>query len=231
MVRLSARASRRLRRVAGNWLLPLLVSLGLLFGVHNLVQADAPPTSNELAVYLQTNSLDVGTATVAGYQQIYYNYQGHQVFLTAAAYSHLHPVVSGEFVAWQGQIEGAGQIFVYDVLTGALTQVTSAGTNQNPFIYQNTVTWESWLDDRWQIFYFDGLQVTQVTADPNPSVRSSTDGRQVIYAEQFTLTATWQTRSYDIGTGQTTTIKEGDEASTAYPKFASDGSIKTGNLD
>ena len=198
-----------------------------MFGVHNLVQAAAPPTSNELAVYLQTNSLDVGTETVDGYQQIYYNYNGHQVFLTTAAYSHLHPVVSGEFVAWQGQIDGAGQIFVYDVLTSALTQITSAGTNQNPFLYQNTVTWESWLDDRWQIFYFDGFQVTQITADTNPSVRPSTNGRQVIYAEQFPATSTWQTRSYDISTGQTNTVKEGNEVSTAYPKFMSDGSIKT----
>ena len=231
MVRLSARDGRRLRRIASNWLLPILVSVGLLFGIHSLVQADAPPSSNELAVYLQSNSLDVGTETVAGYQQIYYNYQGRQVFLTAAAYSHLHPVVSGEFVAWQGQIDGAGQIFVYDVLTSALSQVTSAGTNQSPFIYQNTVTWESWLDDRWQIFYFDGLQVTQITADTNPSVRSSTDGRRVIYAEQFPTTATWQTRSYDISTGLTTTVREGDEASTAYPKFMSDGSIKTDILN
>lgn len=231
MVRLSPRFGRRLRRTASNWLLPMLISLGVLFGVHSLVQADTPPTSNELASYLQTNSLDVGTATVAGYQQIYYNYQGHQVFLTGAAYSHLHPVVSGELVAWQGQIGGAGQIFIFDVLTGVLTQVTSAGTNQNPFIYKNTVTWESWIDDRWQIFYYDGFQVTQITSDPNPSVRSSSDGQQIIYAEQFPLTATWQTRAYNIATGLTTTVKEGDEFSTAYPKFMADGTIKTGNLD
>ena len=231
MVRLSSQFGRKLRRITANWLLPVLISLGVLFGVHSLVQADAPPSTNELAAYLQTNSLDVGTATVAGYQQIYYNYQGRQIFLTGAAYSHLHPVVSSELVAWQGQIDGAGQIFIFDVLTGVLTQVTSAGTNQNPFIHKNSVTWESWIDDRWQIFYFDGQQVTQITSDPNPSVRSSSNGRQIIYAEQFPATASWQTRAYDIATGLTTTVKEGDEASTAYPKFMADGTIKTGNLD
>ena len=229
MGRLNVRTSRRLRRIATNWSLPLMLSLGLLFGVHSFVQADTPPSSSELADYLQTNALDVGTETIDGYQQIYYNYNGNRVFLTGAPYSHLHPVVSGEYVAWQGQIDGAGQIFVYNVLTGAHTQVTSAGTNQSPAIYRNTVTWESWLDDRWQIFYFDGMQVTQVTFDANPSVRASGNGQQIIYAEQFPTD--WQARSYDIATGQTTTIKQGDEASTAYPKFMGDNSIKTGIAD
>jgi len=225
----SPRTSRRLRRLASNWALPVIASLLLIFGVHSLVQADTPPTTNELATYLQTNSLAIGTETVDGYQQIYYNYKGQKVFLTGAPYSHLHPVVSGEFVAWQGQIDGAGQIFIYNVLTGSHTQVTSAGTNQAPSIYKSTVNWESWIDNRWQIFYYDGFQVTQVTADTNPSVRASSDGRQIIYAEQFPTD--WQTRSYDITTGLTTTVKQGDEASTAYPKFTSDGTIKTGNLD
>ncbi len=229
MGRLNAHLERRARQVATNWVLPAGLSLFIFFGVHALVAADAPPSVSELATYLQSNSLEVGTATVAGYQQIYYMYQGHQVFLTSASYSHLHPVVSGEYVAWQGQIDGAGQIFIYDVLTNALTQITSAGTNQSPSIYGHTVAWESWIDDRWQIFYFDGMQVSQITTDPNASVRASTNGQVIIYAEQF-LTD-WQVRSYNIATGLTTLVKQGDEASTAYPRFMADGSIKTGITD
>ena len=226
---INSRFIRRARKFAINWVLPVSLSLCIFLGVHALVSADTPPSVSELATYLQSNSLQVGTQTVGGYQQIYYLYQDHQVFLTSAAYSHLHPVVSGEYVAWQGQLNGAGQIFIYDVLTDSLTQITSAGTNQSPSIYGNTVVWESWVDNRWQIFYFDGMQVSQITTDTNTSVRASTNGKVIIYAEQFL--SDWQVRSYDIATGLTALVKQGDEASTAYPKFIGDTSIKTGIAD
>jgi beta propeller repeat protein len=220
---------RRVRRVLIAWVLPAVVAVGVIFGVNSLVTADTPPNTDQLAQYLQTNSLDPAVESVEGYQQIYYRYNGQKVFLTGANYSHIKPVASGEYVAWEGLNSGAGQIYIYNVLTDALTQVTSASTNQNPAIYQNTVAWESWQDNSWQIFYYDGFSVKQISADGVPSVRPSIQGHQIIYAEQFS--DGWASLSYDLTTGQYTVIKTGDEASTAYPHFAANGSIKTGISD
>jgi beta propeller repeat protein len=211
------------------WLVPAVVALGVIYGVNSLVAADTPPDTDQLAQYLETNSLDPAVDSVEGYQQIYYPYNGQKVWLTSANYSHIKPVASGEYVAWEGLISGAGQIYIYDVLTHALTQVTSASTNQNPAVYQNSVAWESWQDNTWQIFYYDGFSIKQISADGVPSVRPSILYHQIIYAEQFS--DGWASLSYDLTNGQYTVLKTGDEASTAYPHFAADGSVHTGISD
>ena len=225
MGRLNHNSGRRLRRVAAAWLLPALLSLALLFGFHSFAKADSPPNDDELASYLQNNQLDVGADSVNGFQQVYYIWQGSKVFMTEAAYNHTNPVASGEYVAWEGLINGAGQIFVYDVLTHALTQVTSAGTNQNPSIYGNLVMWENWENDHWSIYYYDGIGVYQVTTSQYSAVRPKSDGQQIIFANQEP--DGWHAWSYDVFSGNVTLIRSGDEASTAYPHFLNDGSVAT----
>jgi beta propeller repeat protein len=229
MGRLTGLQSRRVRRLFTGWLLPLVLSAAMLFGVHSFVAADSPPTTDELAAYLQNSQLSVGVDSIDGYQQIYYMWQGSKVFLTSASYSHTNPVTSGEYVAWQGMIGGAGQIFVYDVLTHALTQVTSAGTNQNPSIHGNLVMWEHWESDHWSIYDYDGINVYQLTTSQNSAVRPKSDGHQIIFANQDNTG--WNAWSYDMSSGQYTLVKNGDEASTAYPHFLSDGSVATGIHD
>src|SRR5687767_14020060 len=113
------------------WLMPGILSMSLLIGFHTYVQAGTPPTTNELAEYLISNELEMIVESVEGYQQIYYLYDGAKIQLTSAAYSHINPASDGPTVAWQGLINGEGQIFAYDILTKALTQLTFAGSNQN----------------------------------------------------------------------------------------------------
>ena len=216
---------RKVRRLVTAWALPLLLSLGVLFGVHSFATADTAPTTDELKSYLQTNQLEVGTDTVDGYQQIYYMWKGSRVFMTAANYSHIKPVASGEYVAWEGQLNGAGQIFLYDVVTQTLTQVTSAGTNQNPSIYNNMVMWESWDTDHWVVYCYDGIGVYQLTSSGYSAVRPKSDGKQIVFAEL--QPDGWEAWSYDLTSGQYTLLKTGDESSTAYPHFGPDGSVRT----
>jgi len=197
-----------------------------MFGVHAAVTADTPPTTDQLAQYLQNNALDVTTDTVDGYQQVYYHYQGQKVYITGAVYNHTHPAASGEYVVWEGLADNHGQIYLYDVLTDALIRIVSPGTSENPSLFQDSVVWEEWLNDSWQIFYYNGFTIQQVSVDNVPSVRPSINAHQVIYAEQFPTY--WQTISYDIASGQRTVIMQGDESSTAYPHFAPDGTIRTG---
>jgi beta propeller repeat protein len=225
MGRLSNFPWSRIRRVAAAWGLPVLLSLALLIGFHSFAKAATPPTSDELSTYLQSNQLDVGIDSIEGYQQIYYMWQGSKVFVTSANYSHTQPVASGEYIAWEGLINGAGQIYVYDVVTHALTQITSSGTNQNPAVHGKLVMWESWDSDHWAIYYYDGIGVFQLTTSQYSAVRPKSDGQQIIFANQEP--DGWKAWSYDISSGVYILLKTGDEASTAYPHFKADGSVST----
>jgi hypothetical protein len=225
MGRLTKRQRRQLWRVTVTWLPPIVLVLVLLFGVRSLVKADPAPSTSELASYLQQHELGVYDQPNGNYQQVYYNYNGNQIDLTDASYNHVGALSSGQYVTWEGTIDG-DQIFQYDVLADTLTQLTFDGTNDAPSPYQGTVTWQHWDGSNWQIMYFDGSNIQQITNDDDSSVRPSTNGQQIIYAEEV-ATDDWKAQSYDIASGQTSTIREGDEASTAYPEFASDGTITT----
>lgn len=216
----------RLRKFALNWLPPLILAAGIILGLHPGVKADPAPTTSELATYLQTSQLELGTKVVAGYQQIYYTYHQQQVILTTASYNHTYQQASGPFVIWEGLFSGGSQIFVYNVLTEAETQLTFSGTNSQPSLKGNQVVWRTWDGNHWQINYFDGRQIRQLTSGDTSSVRASTDGTHVIYATQISPDD-WKAESFDIASGKTSLVHEGDEASTAYPAFGPNGSIAT----
>jgi hypothetical protein len=218
---------KHVRQIVLAWLLPVVLALSVLFLIHAQVKADPAPTASELAQYLQNHQLNLGTEVVNGYQQVYYVYNGQNILLTSENYNHANAIASGEYVVWEGSSDiGSIQIYQYDVLTDVLIQVTAAGTNEDPCVSGDTITWETWDGSQWQVMYYNGAQVQQITSGPNASVYASTNGKQIIYAEQI-ASDDWKAQSYDVGTGQTTTIREGDTTSTAYPQFASDGSIST----
>lgn len=227
MGRLTLGSTQKIRRLISGWILPVTLTVGLLIGVHSFARADTPPSTSEIQDYLTTNSLHVGTETVDGYQQVFYDFTNHRhLLITNTTYSNIHASASGQYIVWQGLTGNGSQIFRYDLINDSLIQLTSTGTNQNPFVYQDKVAWESWVNDRWQIFFYDGLNYRQLTSGQNPCIRPVVNGQQVVYAEQVSAN-TWRAISYDIQSGQFTKLREADEPSTAYPKIASDGTITT----
>lgn len=216
------------RQVTLRWVLPLVISVGLVFGVSSLVRADTPPSSSELADYLKTNQLALGVDSVNGYQQIYYRYNGRNIFITGSNYNHVNPVSSGEFIAWQGlELDGTSQIYVYDILTGALTQLTSEGINQNPAITGSMVMWQHWTGEHWQLLYNTGLENLELTTGEHSAVRPVSDGKQILFSQQAD-DGSWQAYSFDLTTQQYTVVASGDEKSTAFPHFAKNGNVTTG---
>ncbi len=233
LVRLS-RPNRTWLRIAWpvirQWGLPVILTLIILFGVHTRVRADPAPSTDELIAFLATHELEAYSQPEGQYQQAFFNYGDNHVQLSTSNYNHVSVSSSGQHVVWAGQVEGGSQIFLYDVLNKAMVQLTSYGTSQSPFVHGNTVTWEHWDGDNWQIYYFNGIDTIQITNDATSSVRASTDGSRVLYAHQLAVNS-WQAIAYNVSDGQKTVIHEGDEASTAYPQFKPDGSIITGILD
>lgn len=210
-----------------SWVVPLLLAIIVLFGIHSrVIAAPAPPTASELALYLETHTLDVGVHESDGYQQLFYTYKGEEIALTASQYNHTNPTASGQNIAWEGSVNGSGQIFIYDVVSEVLTQITASGNNESPYLNRGIVTWQSWDGAEWQIQYYDGYRVTQITDSTTSSVYASSDGQQIIYAQQLEPNR-WRAQSYDIASRETTVIREGDQASTAFPHFNSDGTIST----
>src|SRR4051812_40482984 len=107
---------RNIRHFTWLWLPPLVIAVLVLAGVNNLVQADPAPSTSELAAYLQNNELNASTEVTGYYQQVFYRYNNKTIFLTNEGYNHTHAVSSGQYVAWEGLVDGSGQIFLYDIL-------------------------------------------------------------------------------------------------------------------
>jgi len=216
---------KAVKRQLSVWALPLIVSGGVLFGFTAITQADTPPSTSELAKYLETDQLQVSVESVDGYQQVYYLYEGNKIFLTGAKFNHTDPVADGSTVVWQGTPNGASQIFVFDVLTEALVQLTSAGTNQKPSVSGNLVIWETWVNEHWGISYYDGQFVRSLTDGTKTAVRPISDGKKIIFTEE--QATDWRTFSYDVATAEFTLVRQGDEQSTAYPAIQPDGVVTT----
>lgn len=218
--------TRRSRQVILSWSLPAFIVIAILFGVHSRVKADPAPSSSELQQYLQDHQLNVYESTAGAYPQVFYVYQGHQIQLTSDEYIHLHPLSDGQYVTWVAVIDGQTQVFLEDVLSGSTLQLSQTSPNEGVSIYQNQVTWEGWDGQRWQVFYYDGNQVKQITSGSNSSFHAIINASQIVYSEQLS-NDDWKAQTYDTTTGQTATVREGDTVSTAYPSFASDGTIST----
>lgn len=227
------RANRRsddsLRRHLIGWILPIALAAGVVLIISNGVKADYLPTTTELSQYLQSHSLDAYHQTVNDYQQVFYKYKDQQITVTTDGYNHTAVMSAGPYIVWQGLISYGSQIFIYNVLTQATLQLTTSGVNESPKVTSSgAVTWQWWDGQQWQVMYYGGQAIRQITDDPNSSsINPVTDGSKVVYAQQI-ADDDWKAFSYDLATGQTSVIREGDTASTAYPYISANGSVSTG---
>lgn len=197
------------------WIFPVSIALVIVFGVSRVI-ASPPPTTDELTEYLQNNSLSVGSDVINGYQQIYYLYNDERVFVTDDAFNHTNPSSGHEFIAWVQSIDGTAQIFAYNVLTKASMQVSNYGTNQSPAVDTTGIVWEKWMGDQWQLFYYDGTSIRQLTSGYT-SVRPKIKDNQITYVQQLAPND-WQVIAYDLSTDQSQIIKTGN-GTVAWPHF------------
>jgi len=207
------------------WALPVLLTLALLFGVHARAQADQPSPS-ELQQYLQNNQLNVYEEAADGYPQVFYTYNKQAVQLTDDGYAHLHPISDGQYVAWLAQINGQTQVFLDDVLSGTPIQLSQVSPNEGLVQHAGQLVWQGFDGQNWQIYFYDGSTVHQLTSGDTSSINAAFNGSQILYATQLS-TEDWQAYSYDVATGQASMIREGDTVSTAFPHFNDDGTIAT----
>lgn len=194
------------------WLIPLTIAL-VLFSIVRPVFAQVVQGNIGLSEYLLTNSLKVGTDSIEGYTQVYYEYNGSRKYITLGNISKRMPVSNGEYIAFVSDIDGMGQVFLYNVLTESIVQLTFSGMNLNPKIdSKGRVVWEGWTsgDTTWQIYFFDGKSIEKLT-NGDLSLNPEISGEFIVYGRR-NVSGTWTATLYSISDKKTIDISVGENA-------------------
>ena len=194
-----------------SWVLPLLVAT-TFFVVAKTTLAQIVGGSAGLSEFLASNNLEIGDEIGEnGFRQIYYIWQGNKHFITNTAYTNGEADTEGEYIAWMGQSANGGwQIFLYHIPTDITTQLFGSSNNANPKVSGGKVVWEGWVEDKWQIFFFDGTKVTQLTYG-DLSLNPEIEGDFVSYGRKDTA-ETWRGVVYSISKKEEKEIIVGIEA-------------------
>lgn len=186
-----------------NWLVPTFIAISIFFVVRPvLAQTTGVPNPDA-----------VGVESVDGYSQVYYEKGGSRNFITQGNINNKMPFLAGGYIVYISDINGLGQVFLYALDSGARTQLTFLGNNLNPKV-DNTgrVVWEGWSyqDSTWQIFFFDGKSVRQLTTGDtslNPDFYSD----YISYGRRD-VTDTWRAVVYSIKDDKSVDITTGEKA-------------------
>jgi beta propeller repeat protein len=165
-----------------SWILPVIISLGLFISLRPAF-AQIVEGQPSLSNYLKTNNVEVGSEAVEGYTQIYYIFDGQKKFITQGAVNSNIPVTDGEQIVYRQSLGGGDQLFLYNLLTQQLIQITTSDNNTNPKIKGKNIVWEGLVDGNWQIFFYDGMKVLQLTSG-DMSINADIDGDFIIYARR-----------------------------------------------
>ncbi|HCM51546.1 TPA: hypothetical protein DIS56_00180 [Candidatus Saccharibacteria bacterium] len=170
--------------LAKTWIIPLLISV-IVFAIARPTLARIAGGNAGLTEFLVSNNIKIGDEIGAnGFRQIYYIWQGNKNFITNTTYSNGHPDTEGEYITWMGQsLGGAWKIFLYHILTGITTQLSTSSNNANPKVSKGKVVWERWVGGGWQVFLFDGVRVLQLT-EGDLSTDPNIEGDSVTYSRK-----------------------------------------------
>ncbi len=195
------------KKIILNWLVPSLAAI-LIFVFVRPVLAEIV-TSDELMQYISQNNLEVGDETVDGYRQVYYIFNDEKVFVTDFARKNSHdPKVNKEYMVWVTDINGAGQIFLYHIPSDTITALTNSSTNIDPSVDENgNVVWTRWVGDTWQIFFYDGMSIRQLT-DGDPSVYAHIANGKIVFNRQD-KDKEWRAVEYITSNRQANTLLTG----------------------
>lgn len=86
--------------------------------------------------------------------------------VTTNAYEDSFPRIQGDYVVWQGHVDGNWEIFLYDMAGKESTRITSNDYNDlSPQTDGKYVVWQGIGGGTWDIFLWDGVDVRNIS-DP-----------------------------------------------------------------
>lgn len=156
--------------------------------------------------------------------------------ITSNAYEDTLPRIRGDYVVWQGYVDGDWDIFLYNIATGVTTRINDDNDYDDIMVQTDGthVVWRGFTDGEWDIFLWDGIQIHTISDrgadDMSPHIA---DGLVVWTSEPFgegftgpeiilvfdisTWTAAedpdyvWQDRRYIDGNLRVTTRHDGQD--------------------
>lgn len=132
--------------------------------------------------------------------------------------NHNEPFSRGDFAVWVEESQNKSEKYIvrYHVPTKTTIYITSTGVGQDPRVNtQGQVVWLSWINESWQVFFFDGFQTAQITKDEQSYLNPDIAGTTIVYAQKNENNI-WQTIEYSIKTQESKVIKEGIVAKQPY---------------
>lgn len=144
---------------------------------------------------------------------------GQLIQVSTGSANHTQPTQRGDFIVWLEVPQEHSEKYVvrYHIPTETELRLTTSGVSQFARVNtQGAVVWQQWVDDTWQIFYFDGEQTRQITAGNTPHIHPDIYEHRVAYAEQDSA-GEWLVVEQDVTTGSLTTII--NSAGEKYPHY------------
>lgn len=193
---------------------PVLAAL-VIFLIARPVLAELVTSDIDFAQSLVEGNVEVGVETVNGYSQVYYLRDGKKHFVTEGNRNSHQPHSAGEYITYVTTINGAGQIFLYNITADTTVQLTNSLTNLKPKVSkEGRVVWERWVDDPspggWQVALFDGTTIRRLT-EGEVSINPDIDGDYVVFSTKD-ADGLWRAMGYSVAKDEVVTINVGIEA-------------------
>jgi len=121
-------------------------------------------------------------------------------------------------VVWQRMIDSRYQIISYDLRERKETQLTFSRTNSmEPKVSRNGIVWQEWDGNDWEIMFFDGTVMSQITDNDVQDVTPTIEDGYILWSVLGGLVP--EAKVYSIETQQTMTITGHDGGAVANPRF------------
>ena len=195
-----------------NWLAPVIIASLLFLGIRPAF-AQVIEEQADLAQYLIANDVEVGSEVVSGFHQVYYVFEGEKTYITTGNLNATSPASAGEYVVYRRNTGAGGDnTFLYHIPAATTIQLSGSSNNANPKVARDgQVVWEGWVEDRWQVFMFDGVSVRQMTSGAM-AIDPDIEGSWLVYRQKNENEGGgWRVRLYDLLTERVTDLGEGME--------------------
>ena len=192
------------------YLLPVIIALVVL-RVVSPISAQLSGFDERLSQYLLNNDPVVGIEKDADLNdQVYYLFEGNKYFVTDSAGAKGEAVSSNENIAWSESVAGNWQIFLYNIPTSILTQLTYSGNNVSPKISDGKVVWQGIRSDGdWQVYLYDGTSIGPVSSG-DQSFTPDIKGNFVVYSRKD-ISGQWRSTAYSINDREAVDIDYGED--------------------
>jgi len=107
--------------------------------------------------------------------------------ITDNSYRDSSPHIKGNYLTWQGRVDGDWEVFLYDIATGETIQITNNSYGDiSPKTDGSCVVWLGFSRSGGEIFLYDisSQETTQITDDSNVDSRPEIANGLVVWASQ-----------------------------------------------